>query len=118
MKYLEVNMSEDTTELKATLEAPKYVSAEEVMHLTMQLRQELLETDVRTVEVIKSGEAPAGSRAGEAVTIGALLMTLAASGGVLTTIISTVKDWLTRTDVRSISLEINGDKISITGASE
>jgi len=42
-----------------------------------------------------------------------LLLMLVPSGGVLTTIIGAIQSWLTRHNQRSISLEINGNKIDI-----
>jgi Effector Associated Constant Component 1 len=42
---------------------------------------------------------------------------LAASGGVLTTLISTVQSWLTRSERCSVTMQIGGDKLMLTGAS-
>lgn len=46
-----------------------------------------------------------------------LIVTLAASGGVLTTLIGLVQSFVTRREKASVTLEINGDKIVITSAS-
>jgi hypothetical protein len=44
-------------------------------------------------------------------------VTLAASGGVLTTLINTLQSWLSRRDNHSVTLEIGDDKLVITSAS-
>ena len=110
-------MSDDKTEILLSVETEERISDEELVNLTYQLRDDILDTNVKSADFIKSGTAPEDSRAIEPVTLGALLVTLASSGGVLTTLIGTIKDWLTRNEKSSITLEINGDKISITGAS-
>lgn len=69
------------------------------------------------VDFVKSGKAPAKAKAGDLITWGTLLLTLAASGGVLTTLIGMVQSWLTRHNQRSISLEVNGNKIDINDIS-
>lgn len=42
-----------------------------------------------------------------------LVLTLAASGGILTTLIGVLQSWLTRHNQRSINLEVNGNKIDV-----
>jgi hypothetical protein len=48
---------------------------------------------------------------------GTLVVTLAASGGVLTTLINVVQSWVARSDRHAITLEMGGDKLAITGVS-
>lgn len=110
-------MTDQKQKLSVTVEADERVSAEEHLNATQSLRAELLDTNADQVDFVMSSEVPDGTRAVEAITLGALALTLASSGGVLTTIIGALKDWLTRNHEHSISLEIDGDKISITGAS-
>jgi hypothetical protein len=45
-----------------------------------------------------------------------LLVTLAASGGVLTTFIGAVQSWVSRHRQASITIKLNGDEITITDA--
>ena len=89
---------------------------QEMEEFWRRLRQELAELDVDAVDQVRGGEAPAGAK-GDSVTLGMLLVTLAASGGVLTTLISTVQSWLTRQKRHAVTLEIEGDKLVITNAS-
>jgi hypothetical protein len=87
--------------------------------LTHRLRSELRELDVEKVDLIYSEKAPEGTRAGPDVPAwGSLLVNLAASSGVIPAIVGTVQSWLKRDDEgRSVTLEMNGDKLQVTGVS-
>lgn len=68
--------------------------------------------------MIKSGKAPDGTRAGGDIPAwGSLLVTLASSSGVLPAIIGNVKSWLKPDENRTVTLEIDGDKLQVTGIS-
>lgn len=90
---------------------------EQTEELTRRLRAELLEIEeVRAVNSVRGSQLPDGAK-GDPVTLGTLLVTLAASGGVLTTIVNTVQSWLSRNEKHSVTVEIGGDKLTITGPS-
>lgn len=110
-------MTDRIRQATLTLNAGREVEDEELEQLTQQLRRELLELDVEAVELLRSGKAPSKAKAGDAITWGSLLLTLAASGGVLTTLIQVLQSWLTRHEQRSLTLEIDGDRLEITGVS-
>jgi hypothetical protein len=110
-------MTDQTIRVHLGLDADPEADAEESERAARQLREELLELDVETVEFAKGGETPEGAKAGAAPDLSTILLTLAASGGVLTTIIGVLQSWLTRHERRSVTLEIDGDKIEITGIS-
>jgi Effector Associated Constant Component 1 len=85
--------------------------------VTRQLRRELLELDVESVVSTAEGQAPSDAK-GDPITIGALIVALSSSGGVLTTLIATLKEWLTRRDDgRRVSVTIAGDTIELGGTS-
>ncbi len=109
-------MPDQTTQLMLNINAGPETDEEELAELTQQLRKELLELDVEAVGV-RAGEAPERAKAGDSVTWGALLVALVASGGVLTTLINTLQSWLTRHERNSVTLEIGGDKLEVTGIS-
>jgi hypothetical protein len=46
-----------------------------------------------------------------------LLLTFAASGGVLTTLINVLQSWLSRHERRSMTLKIGDDELEVTGIS-
>jgi hypothetical protein len=63
----------------------------ELAELTTWLRQELLELDVESVESVKMGEIPLGAKGLEAIGIGALVVRLAQSTGMLKAVVNTVQ---------------------------
>jgi hypothetical protein len=91
--------------------------AEELAELGRQLRTDLLELDVENVDFVRADETPEGTKTGTPIDWTTLLLTVAASGGVLTTLINVLQAWLTRQDRKSLSLEIDGDKLTVTGIS-
>jgi len=91
--------------------------AEKLAGLTRQLRTELMELDIESANLVRAGKIPAGAKTGEPITWGALLVTLAASGGVLTALINVLQSWLTRHEQRGVSLEVDGDKLEVKGMS-
>lgn len=108
-------MANQTTQLMLNIDLGPEVDVEELEELTRQLRQELLELDVEAVDLVRAGEAPERAKAGDIVTWGMLLVTLAAPGGVLTTLINVLQAWLTHDERRSVTLEIDDDKLEVTG---
>ena len=63
-------MNEDTTDLTLVVDGGSETDAEEVSKLTTQVRQRLLELDVHTVELVRTGDLPEGAKPVNAVTIG------------------------------------------------
>src|SRR5215469_9003876 len=90
---------------------------EEILEqLTHRLRRELTELDVQKVDVVRSGEAPEGARAGEMIPVwGKLLIDLLPH--VVPAVINTVKSWLKGERGRSATLEIEGDILHVTNVS-
>lgn len=107
-------MSRNTNQLIVTLDAEPDTDAEDLERLTRQLREELSEMDVQA-DWMTGGPAPVNTKAGDLITWGTLLLTLAASGGAITTLINVLQAWLTRHDRRCVTLEVNGDKLQVTG---
>jgi len=91
--------------------------AEELAHLTQQLRRELLELDVLSVEPARDGAAPAGSKGVNVEAAGSLVVGLTSSGSLLRKIIETVQSWMIRRGPRSVRLELDGDVLEVTGVS-
>jgi hypothetical protein len=85
--------------------------------LARRLRAEIAELDVESV-TLAGGAVPDGAKSADAVTLGALVVALSASGGVFTALIETVRDWLNRQSARHrISVTIDGDTIELERAS-
>src|SRR5918995_1302610 len=90
--------------------------AEATAEATSQLRRELLELNVESVEPARAGDPPSGSKAIELVALGALLVNVAASE-VLSAVVAAVRSWLAGHDERSVKLELDGDVLELTGLS-
>jgi len=80
---------------------------EELDRMTRQLRREIRETDVESVELLKEGTAPAGTMSGgDVVTIGSLVVS--ALPTVLPSVVAFVQAWSTRTPGRTIKFKYEG----------
>jgi hypothetical protein len=89
---------------------------EEIESRTEQLREELIEADIETLTKVPGPVAPPGAKAADPMTIGALLVTLAASRGVLVALLQTLQAWIKRHDNDSITIEGKGGmKVKING---
>jgi len=86
--------------------------------LARQLRAEIAELDIESVHTAPGGMAPDSAKGADAITVGAIVVALSASGGVFTALIETVRDWLERTSARHrVSLTVDGDTIELERAS-
>jgi hypothetical protein len=94
-----------------------HYDANDALRLACQLRAELLELEVQSIR-FACGGAPAGAAQPDFVTFSMLLVTFAPSGGVLTTIIGTVRDWLLRQPARGVVVDVSvgGDTLRVEGA--
>ena len=111
-------MVDKVTELSLKINAMQEDGNEKLELITRRLREEILRLDVENVDLVKAGETPNGARSGDVVALGSLLVTLATSSGVLPSLINTVQSWLGRTKgSHSITLEVGGDKLEVTGIS-
>ncbi|HEV7890348.1 MAG TPA: hypothetical protein VGP08_06900 [Pyrinomonadaceae bacterium] len=108
---------EGTTRLEIELGREAEDDARELARLTASLREELLRLEVESVYLAREGAAPAGAKAADPVSWGTVLVTLAASGGVLTTLVGAVQSWLMRGERRSVKLKIGEDTLEVTNLS-
>ena len=109
-------MPDDPTRFILNIEGGPDSDDQERLELARRLRSELLAlSEVEGIESPAAMVAPRSKAAG--VDWQTLIVTLAASGGVLTSLIGTIQSWLTRQEKASVTLEMGGDKLVITGAS-
>ena len=87
---------------------------ESLDRITSILQQELRELPVDSVERLL-GEGPPSTR-GDALTVGALAVRILKNAAALRALVNTVRSWLQRRD-RTATLEIDGDKLALTGIS-
>lgn len=90
--------------------------AAEVAEAALQVRRELLDLDVDAVEPQWAGEPPPGTRAVDLTALGGLVVTIAQSA-LLPDVLAAVRAWLSRSQSRSIKLELGGDVLELTGVS-
>jgi hypothetical protein len=82
-----------------------------------RLRIRVLELDVDSVTMARGEGEVAGAKVADPVTLGAVVVALSASGGVLPSLVSTVQDWLSRSSkAHNISIVIGDDKIELDKA--
>jgi hypothetical protein len=91
--------------------------AELLEQLTYSLRDELLETDVDSVEVPSAGDAPEGSRAFDIAAIGALVVSLAGSAGAIEQVLSVVRSWFNKKPAaRTMKITVGTNVLELTAA--
>jgi hypothetical protein len=90
---------------------------EELERLTQQLRRELLELDVETVERPKEGKPPAGAKGIELSAIGSLLVETATSSALLGAVVKVIQSWVAARRGRSVKIALGDDFIEVSGVS-
>lgn len=109
-------MNESTT-LKIEILPDTTIDSEKLEKLTQTLQRELEGiNEINNVKFVRETKAPDDTMAADPITIGSLLVTLAASGGVLTSIIDTIKARLTQNNITKVSL--NGNTIELPNLDE
>ncbi|MGK5682684.1 hypothetical protein [Actinoplanes sp. URMC 104] len=81
--------------------------AESVQDLAFDLRRAILDTDVDDVRPATAHAAPAGAKSGTALTVGALVVTLAPT--VMEGLMAVVASWLSR-QPRDVEIEVDGTR--------
>ncbi|MEH1893130.1 MAG: hypothetical protein V7K92_28185 [Nostoc sp.] len=110
-------MTDVTKEVILHIDTNQETDAQELEQLTQQLRNELLELNVESADLVQAGEEPDKAKVADPISWGTIIVTLLATGGVVATLINAIQSWLTRHERRSITLEIDGNKLQITGIS-
>jgi len=100
-----------------TLELPE-ADAEEIDALTRQLRDEILEAPVESVEFVSDALAPEGTKGVMATTSGTLAVTL--RPGVLSDFLDNLRHWLGRHEDRrvEITLNVGGNPVNIKASAD
>lgn len=105
-------------DLLLILELEPDVDPEVTERSARQLRSELKEVDVESIIPLTSSDLPQGAKGTDPVSLGSLLITLSATGGALTILLHTVRDWLARqAAAHRISVTIDDDTIVLEKAS-
>ncbi|MFE2531569.1 hypothetical protein [Streptomyces sp. NPDC059371] len=92
-------------------------NAVETERLALRLRAELRERHIHTSQVFADGVPPEGAKGVDALTAGAVVLALSAPGGVLTSLVGLLQDWLGRQSARHrVSVTIDGDTVDVEHA--
>ena len=109
-------MTDAAIDLLVSLD-PDGADDEELDELTGQLRRELLELDVQSVERPSGGSLPPGTRGAGALAIGELIVHAATTPALVTAVLAVVQGWLRRAGRRSARIEANGKVLDVKGIS-
>jgi hypothetical protein len=106
-----------TVEVTVVLEPEPGTDPEDVEHLGRQLRNELRELDVDDVSAVEGAPPPDGSKSGVVASLTELLVTMSGGGGVIVTVIATIRDWLSRRGAgHKVTVTIDGDTLELSSA--
>lgn len=94
------------------------LDADRLDELTSGLRLELLDAGLPSEPAADDVPPPAGARAVDAVTVGAIVVTLASGVNVLRETLALVRDWRARHRQTGIRLRIGDREIELTSATE
>jgi hypothetical protein len=108
----------DRSALALSLDVGLGAADDERERLAQSLRAELLELDVDAVEPVSAGPAPDGTRAVEALMVGALVVRLARDSEKVASLLRTIRGWLGSDPERKVRIELDGDVLELTGGSE
>jgi hypothetical protein len=111
--------ADGVTEVLLVVAPDPELDAEDAERPVRQLRAEIARLDVDSVRPVPAGPVPEGAKGADPLTLGAIVVALSASGGVLTAVVDTVRDWLARSAARHrVSVTIDGDTIDLEHASD
>ncbi|MFI6040351.1 hypothetical protein ACIA8C_01885 [Nocardia sp. NPDC051321] len=103
--------------VRLVIDAGPEADAEETDRLARLLGVELADLDVESVAFASEGVPPEGAKAADPVTVGAIIVALSASGGVLAGLIAIAQDWLSRQGARKrIEVTIEGETLVLERA--
>jgi hypothetical protein len=103
-------------EVRVVLEPDPETDPEDRERLGRQLRNELRALDVDQVATVDAGPAPPGSK-GVGTALTEWLVTLSGGGGVVMSVIGTIKAWLGgRAGAHKVTVTIDGDTLELSSA--
>jgi hypothetical protein len=108
----------ESAHLELSVDAGPGVDGAELDRLARSLRQDLLELELDGVELAAAGAPPEGSRAVEALAVGALIVRLARSSEALVSLLRTIRGWLGPGTDRRVRIELDGDVLELSAVSD
>lgn len=102
-------------QLFVLLEPEVGVDDDEREQLARQLGAELNELDIESLTAVGGRHAPPGSKGAD--TWGDWLIILSSSGGVFSSVLATLQDWLSRhREAHTVKVVMDGDTLELSGA--
>ena len=95
----------DLTQLNIEISAVD-ATEEDIDHMTRQLLSELRDTDVESAELVRKGDAPHGTKSGDPVTIGSIVISTFPT--VLPAVVALVQAWSARGQGRTVKFKGRG----------
>jgi hypothetical protein len=109
-------MGDASSFLSLHLSLPNDCTPEEKEEAVLQLRRELLETDVKSVDSATGPSVPEGAK-GLPPGLDTLLVTLAGSGSILGTVINSIANWSSERKKSSVTIKYKGNEFTFTNPS-
>ena len=94
---------EEPARLRLHIDAGQEADDERLDYLTRQLRNEIQELEIESVELMSGGLTPEGTKSGEAIALGELAVTVLPA--VIPPLIGFLQAWLLRDKSRSVKIE-------------
>jgi hypothetical protein len=102
-------------ELRILLQTGSDSDDEELASHTSKLRRRLLELDVDDVRLASAGPPPEGARSAGALEVGTLLVALAGTPHLLSSVGQVLSSWMSSRHGRSVAVQIGDDRIELSG---
>jgi hypothetical protein len=109
-------MNSGLPQLRVELDAGPDADTEELEHLSVGLRDELLELDVDAVVRTPGRSAPAGAKGPVADTAGTLLVAISNSA-VAVALVGLLRSWVGRAGGRKVTVSLGEDQLEVTRVS-
>lgn len=106
-----------TLQIGIALEMASDSDAEELSRETVLVRRRLLELDIDSIDFVRDREAPIGAKAGDASSLGELVVLAPAASLTLRAIVSLIRDHIRVGATRTARLQIDGDTLTLSGVS-
>jgi hypothetical protein len=99
--------------VRVVVSADPQADAQELAQLLERLRAEVAEREFDLVADPGLASPPGGAKAADAAGVSSVLIALAASGGILTSLVGLLQGWLARSSARGLAVEIDGDRLEL-----
>jgi len=118
MARSEADLNSQPAELKLFFDVGPDTDDDEMERLGYSLRADLRDLDVDIVEPTATRAIPEDARAAEALLLGAAIVRLGRTSEAFSSLLRTLRSWLGNHADRRVRIELDGDVLELTGASD